>query len=159
MTQRLITFFVGDQVYGLPLLIVGEFCPTYEITPVAGVDERVHGVTHLRGVSTVVLDMHKVLSVAPRSKDATSESILILPESQLCSDAIGLGLTTYDEPIILEVDALDRIIDLSSSFKHSPPAHMNEPFYDGIYETGNRDLISLNLGELIGFLEKDFQEV
>ncbi len=159
MPRSLITFFVGEQTYGLPLLTVGEFCPSYDVTPVAGVDARVRGVTHLRGVSTVILDMRKILRVPPRRADEPSESILILPEPLLCNDAIVGGLATYDEPVILEVDSLDKIVDLSADFKHPTPSHLEEPFYDGIYETGHRDLIALNLGELIRFLEKDFHEV
>ncbi len=157
--SRLITFFVGEQAYGLPLLTAGEFCPTYEITPVAGVDERVRGVTHLRGVSTVVLDMRKILRVPPRAADLPGESILILPQDELCHDANVHGLATFGEPVILEVDALDKIVDLSADFKHPTPSHLEEPFYDGIYETGQRDLIALDFGELIRFLEKDFHEV
>lgn len=159
MKQRQITFRVGQQTYCLPLLMVGEFCPTYAVTPVAGVDERIHGVAHIRGASTVVLDMRRVMQMPHVVVSDRPESMLVVPQEGLCPEANRLGLQTYEEPVILEVDGLIEIVTLDEADRHPTPAHLDEPFYRGVHDTRGQDVIELDYAELIQFLARDFQEV
>jgi len=158
MQQKMITFWVGGQMYCLPLLMIGEFCPSHTVTPVAGVDARIRGVAHLRGASTAVLDMRRIFGLKPREVSTPTDTMLVLAQADLCEEAQRSQLVTFEEPVILEVDTLAEIVTLDDSKMHATPAHLDEPFYLGVYATPDRDLIALNFSKLISFLALDFQE-
>jgi chemotaxis signal transduction protein len=155
MQQQMVTFSVGEQMYCLPLLIVGQFCPVHTLSTVPGVDERIRGVTHLRGISTVVLDMRTVFRQNAGVAADRSDSILVLAESDLCPHAREQALKTYHEPVILEVDELGDILSLDQTAMHPTPAHLHEPFYRGVYDAEHYNIIALDFAEIIGALIQD----
>jgi chemotaxis signal transduction protein len=158
MKERLITFWVGEQIYGMPLLLVGEFGPSMQITPVESVDKRISGISHLRESSAVVLNMRKVLKTSGSTEKSASELIYVVPQDMLCKEAHSRNLTSFAEPVVLEVDRLGNIIDCDRNEMHPTPAHLNEDFYDGVYDVESGDLILLNFTKLIDCLLYELNE-
>lgn len=160
MVQRIFTFLVGEQIYGMPLLLVGEFCPSMQLTPVEVGDQRIPAVAHVRGITAVVLDMNQVLGSSSQSKPKTvRDRIYILAQDQLCEEAIKRNLTSFEESVVLEVDRLENILEVDPQELHPTPAHLDEDFYHGVFETPNGDVILLDFTKLIECIVTDLKKV
>ena len=159
MNQRIFTFWVGEQIYGMPLLLVGEFCPSMQLTPVEVGDQRVPAVAHVRGITAVVLDMNQVLGSSVKSKvSASKDRIYILSQEQLCEEALKRNLTSFQESVVLEVDRLENILEVDLQELHPTPAHLDEDFYQGVFETPNGDVILLEFTKLIECIISDLKK-
>ena len=160
MIQRIFTFLVGEQIYGMPLLLVGEFCPSMQLTPVEVGDQRIPAVAHVRGITAVVLDMNQVLGSSSQSKLQTvKDRIYILAQDQLCEEAIKRNLTSFEESVVLQVDRLENILEVDLQELHPTPAHLDEDFYHGVFETPNGDVILLDFTKLIECIVTDLKKV
>jgi len=159
MVQRIFTFLVGEQIYGMPLLLVGEFCPSMQLTPIEVGDQRIPAVAHVRGITAVVLDMNQVLGSSSQSKLQTvKDRIYILAQDQLCEEAIKRNLTSFEESVVLEVDRLENILEVDPQELHPTPAHLDEDFYHGVFETPNGDVILLDFTKLIECIVSDLKK-
>ena len=158
MRERIVSFWVGEQIYGVPLLIVGEFCPSMQISPVEAVDARITGISHIRESSVVVLGMQRVLGTTSKTRSQAKDAIYILPQHSLCEEALTRQLTSFEEPVVLEVDRLECIMDVDTDDMHPTPAHLSEDFYDGVFDTAHGDLILINFTKLIDYLLIELNE-
>jgi len=159
MFERIFTFWVGEQIYGMPLLLVGEFCPLMQLTPIEVGDQRIPAVAHVRGLTSVVLDMNHVLGSSAKSKvSIAKDRIYILSQDQLCEEALKRNLTSFEESIVLEVDRLENIVEVDLQELHPTPAHLDEDFYQGVLETPNGDVILLEFTKLIESIVSDLKK-
>jgi chemotaxis signal transduction protein len=159
MNERIFTFWVGEQIYGMPLLLVGEFCPLMQFTDVEVGDPRVPGVAHVRGTTAVVLDMRRVLGTASDEVDRSKrDRIFVLPQNELCDEGRKHNLKTYEEPIVLEIDRLGSIMDIDMNDLHATPAHLTAEFYRGVFEMENGDLLLLEYSKLIECLNNELKK-
>jgi len=159
MNERIFTFWVGEQIYGLPLLLVGEFCPLMQVTPVEVGDSRIPGVAHVRGTTAVVLDMRRVLGTTTETTEPIKKDrVFVLSQDQICEEGRQNNLRTYEEPIVLEIDRLGGILDVDTDDLHATPAHLTEEFYRGVFEMESGDLILLEFSKLIECLIHDLKK-
>lgn len=156
--MRLITFWVGEQIYGIPLLLVGEFYRALETTHVDAGDHRIRGITHLRGGSAVVLNL-RAITGADDCESSNGDMIYIHAEEFLCEEAKSQNLRSFEEPVVLMVDRLDAIHDVHPGEIHPTPAHLNDDYYLGVTESKHGDLIILNFNQLIHCILSDVQEL
>jgi len=166
--MRLITYWVGEQTYGLPLLLVGEFYSSVQATRFDAGDSRIYGITHIRGGSAVVLDMR---SVSGRTNGTVSQPnnhgnsfagcdmVYIHSQDHLCEEARSQGLRAFDEPTVLVVDRLAGIRDVDRNDMHRTPAHLDADFYEGVFEIDCGDLIFLNYAKLVQSILTDVREL
>lgn len=166
--MRLITYWVGEQIYGLPLLLVGEFYPSIKSTRFDAGDPRIFGITHIRGGSAVVLDLRNVTGSLVGHcgiKDTGDGSldgcdmIYIHADDHLCEEARKQNLRAFSEPTVLVVDRLAEIRDVDKREMHKTPAHLDADFYEGVFETDCGDLILLNYANLIKSILEDVCEL
>lgn len=166
--MRLITYWVGEQIYGLPLLLVGEFYPSIQATRFDAGDPRIYGITHIRGGSAVVLDLRRVSGSSAEHggiEDDQSVSldgcdmIYIHAQDHLCEEARAQKLRAFTEPTVLAVDRLAAIRDVDRREMHTTPAHLDADFYEGVFETDCGDLILLNYANLIKSILEDVCEL
>jgi len=159
MNERIFTFWVGEQIYGMPLLMVGEFCPSMQLTTVEVGDGRIPSVAHVRGTTAVVLDMRKVLGTTTQDSDPTQKDrVFILAQDQLCEEGLNNNLKTYEEPIVLEMDRLGSILDVDLHELHPTPSHLTAEFYRGVIQIQSGDLILIDFSTLIECLAKELQK-
>ena len=150
MNHRIFTFWVGEQIYGMPLLLVGEFCPLMDVTPVEVGDSRIPSVAHVRGTTAVVLDMRNVLGSKSKPVDPSKQDrVFILPQEQICDEGKQKQLRSFVEPVVLEIDRLGNIMDVDMADLHPTPAHLSADYYQGVFETDCGDLILLEFSTLI----------
>lgn len=68
-TAQVVTFSLGDEIYSIEAIFVGEIHPLEEITPVPCTPDFVAGVINIRGRILSVVDIHRFLGL-----DGTSTS-------------------------------------------------------------------------------------
>ncbi len=153
MNQRIFTFWVGEQIYGMPLLLVGEFCPLMHVTPVEVGDRRIPSVAHVRGTTAVVLDMRSVLGSSTHALEASKKDrVFVLSQDQICDEGQRNQLKSYEEPIVLEIDRLGSIMEVDMDDLHPTPAHLTAAYYQGVFQMDCGDLILLEFSTLIEYL-------
>ncbi len=139
------TFYIADDLFGIPIYLVQEFARETKVYPIPGHDSRIEGLMNLRGRTTAVINLKNCLfkseANAPRP-DHRKKMIILETQDGLPQEALDLGLEAGDEPAVLLIDDLFKIIDGELESFYPPPAHVNETYIEGVMKSGE-DLISL----------------
>ena len=103
--SKYVTFTLGQESYGLPVLHVREIIRICPITPVPNMPPHVRGVINLRGTVIAVLDLRAKFSMAP-----------VPAGERACIIVLQLGLTSTRPTLIgIIVDAVEEVIQLGNS--------------------------------------------
>jgi purine-binding chemotaxis protein CheW len=103
--SKYVTFTLGQESYGLPVLHVREIIRICPITPVPNMPPHVRGVINLRGTVIAVLDLRAKFSMAP-----------VPAGERACIIVLQLGLTSSRPTLIgIIVDAVEEVIQLGNS--------------------------------------------
>lgn len=106
-----LTFFLGDEEYGVPLARVVEIAPDEGLTRVPGAPDLLLGVVDVRGVPVAVVDLGRKFGVAPRQGSAHRS--LIVVESEIAGPETLVAIAT---------DRISRVIEPSPEDVEPVPA-------------------------------------
>lgn len=148
------TFFIDRDLYGIPILVVEEFLRPGRVTAVPLTDPRIEGLINLRGKTATVLNLRRCLGKPPSAEARRPRGKMILLETDagLTNEARECGLHSYNDPIVLRVDAVHRIFPFEPTSMHPPPAHVAFPFIEGLYRLDNDYVTILSVPKLIAAL-------
>jgi purine-binding chemotaxis protein CheW len=138
-----VTFTVGGQLFGVPVIQVQDILIPEEIAPVPGGPAEVRGLINLRGRIVTVIDMRKHLSL-PKA-DADSEGMCVTVES---------GGEFYT----LFVDSVGDVITLPRNLREGNPATLDalwRNIADAVYRTDQGLLVALHVDRLLAFETED----
>jgi len=103
--SKYVTFTLGQESYGLPVLHVREIIRICPITPVPNMPPHVRGVINLRGTVIAVLDLRAKFSMAP-----------VPAGERACIIVLQLGVASTRPTLIgIIVDAVEEVIQLANS--------------------------------------------
>jgi purine-binding chemotaxis protein CheW len=102
---RYLTFTLGDESYGLPVLNVREIIRLCPITPVPRMPAHVKGVINLRGTVIAVFDLRIKFQVATTSYGERA-CIIVVQVSALSGGNILMGAI---------VDAVEEVVHLTAA--------------------------------------------
>jgi len=103
--SKYVTFTLGQESYGLPVLHVREIIRICPITPVPNMPPHVRGVINLRGTVIAVLDLRAKFSMAP-----------VPPGERACIIVLQLGVASTRLTLIgIIVDAVEEVVQLGNS--------------------------------------------
>jgi len=103
--SKYVTFTLGQESYGLPVLQVREIIRICPITPVPNMPPHVRGVINLRGTVIAVLDLRAKFSMAP-----------VPAGERACIIVLQLGVASTRPTLIgIIVDAVEEVIQLANS--------------------------------------------
>lgn len=132
--HRLVTFDLGDELYGVPIVDVAEIREPLPITPLPRVDAHVLGLINVRGTILPVVDLRRAFGL-PTGGDGPENRLVILK---------GAGYQ-----VALRVDAVRGLARLSeTSFQTAPSGTGAEP-YDRVALVDGRMLVELNVAKLL----------
>ncbi len=142
---QLVTFNLGDEEYGIPIVQIQEINRLGRITRVPHTPEFVEGVTNLRGEVIPVVDLRKRFGISPRERDDRTRLVII----QLNNKKTGLI-----------VDWVNEVARLYRKDIEPPPSMLESQvdlrFISGIAKMGNeRMIIVLNVDEIFSQEEKE----
>lgn len=144
-------FFVGEHLFGFPVVLVQEIGKPVEVFPVPGHDPRVSGLVNLRGRTAVALDLRRSLLGPEHGYAAKDRRKFIVLETTdaLPGHAREMGLDTHREPVVLIVDEVQGILDGQKLEFHPPPAHVAERHVEGVMKVGDRLMTLISIPKLV----------
>lgn len=108
-SHKYLTFSLGTEEYGIPLLKVKEVIAVPEITPVPFVPKHFLGIMNLRGQIISVLDLRsKFGTTGPLAGEGDEGRVIII----LNLDPVCLGVM---------VDTVNKVVSLSDEEVSTPP--------------------------------------
>ncbi len=147
--MQISTFYIKDEKFAVPSLIVEEYFRPLPITGVPGADPRIDGLVNIRGRTAVVINMRRCFDVAPRCKSVLGEMMLLETSFGLVQEAREMGLYAFDEPVVLHVDSASHIHHLVDEEIHPAPPHVNQNFVDGVVQTDAGYCTMISIRKLI----------
>lgn len=134
---QLVTFCIGDEEFGVDILIVSEIIRLVEITPVPHAPHFIEGVINLRGRVLPVVGLRKRFSMEEIEMTDKTRIIVMMWEQQL------VGFL---------VDSVSEVLRLpGSTIEPTPPviAGIGAEYIDGVGKLGDRLLILLDMQSLL----------
>lgn len=148
------TFYLGDNLFGISILLVREINQNIDITPVSKVPSYVKGVLNLRGQVVTVIDLSKRLSFTDleQSDDANCIVLKTLLEIESNDTALGLEDRTISDKVGLYVDKIGDVLDIQIQDIIKTPSQdskLDKRFIRGVVRLEDQLLILLNLKEVL----------
>ena len=107
---KYLTFMLGREEYGLPVLKVREIIKVMDITHVPPVAAHVLGVINLRGRVIPVIDLRRKFGFAPQ--EHTERTCVIVAEVDLAQTVVMMGVV---------VDAVSEVVNVLAGEIDSAP--------------------------------------
>jgi purine-binding chemotaxis protein CheW len=137
-SAQLVTVFVGEQMFGLPILRVRDVFVVQELTPVPLAPASIAGLFNLRGRVLTILDMRALLGLPPRAAGG---------------GAVAIGIEWHGEAFGLLVDRVSEVMALGGGSREANPANLDPRWAElsaGVHRLPDQLLVELSLGALFG---------
>ena len=147
--EKFLTFCLGQEAYGLPILVVREIIGMIDVTPLPRTPAYVKGVINLRGKIIPVIELRAKFGLP--SVPITQETCIVVVEVTSTERA-----GTYQLGVI--VDAVREVLDIRRDSIEPPPVFgggIPMTFVMGMGKVRDRVVILLDINRigLIGELE------
>lgn len=139
---KYLTFALGDEEYGLPVLKVREIIKILDITAVPQVPTHVKGVINLRGKVIPVVDLRLKFGFNPQ--EYTERTCIIVVEVALVSGKVMMGIV---------VDAVSEVLNIGEGEIESTPEfgdRVTTDFIQGMAKVKGRVKMLLDLDRVLG---------
>jgi purine-binding chemotaxis protein CheW len=137
-----VTFFVGNQMFGIPVLNVQDILTPEHIASIPLAPAEVRGSINLRGRIVTVIDVRVRLGMKPKNKENTSGS------------GKGMGVTVEHghDLYTLLVDRIGDVMGLANDLYERNPATLDPKWRDfslGVYRLKENILVVLDIERLL----------
>jgi purine-binding chemotaxis protein CheW len=142
MDRKYLTFCLGDEEYGLPVLTVREIIKVMSITPVPGVPGHVKGVINLRGKVIPVVDLR--LKFGLPSHDYTERTCIIVIEVAAEQGRTLMGIA---------VDSVSEVLNITAEEIEPTPEfgeRTDTTYMRGVAKVKGSVKILLDLDQILG---------
>ena len=143
--NQLLTLWVDNQLFGIPVLYVKDIFKTSRITPVPLTGPEVGGVANLRGRVVTVLDLRYILSGTFNDNLAP----------------MNIAVEWNNEIYSFMVDSVSEVLKFSQQDLEPTPSTLDERLRDltnGIYKLKENLLIVLDVKRILTTCEKTREE-
>ncbi|OPZ20840.1 MAG: Chemotaxis protein CheW [candidate division BRC1 bacterium ADurb.BinA364] len=154
MERQFSTFFIGDDLFGIDILMVNEINRNLDITPVEKAPDYVRGLMNLRGQIVTVLDLGVRLGMGPREIGSKSRCIVLKVSSDLkAHQAAGrLRDDTANDVVGLLVDRVGDMVAVDEAEIEPPPANVNGvegKYLSGVVKLPDALMVTLRAREVL----------
>lgn len=142
--QDFVTFNVGPQLFGIPVLKVQDILKPAKIARIPLAPAEVRGSINLRGRIVTMIDVRTRLGLPPRGDAKPNDNMAVTVEN-------GPDLYT------LLVDKIGDVVSLSSDLYESNPGILDarwREFSDGVYRLKDRLLVVLDVERMLDIRAK-----
>lgn len=153
-TRQFITFYLGEALFGIDILLVREINRNLDITPVDRAPSYVRGLLNLRGQIVTVVDLGVQLELGPRKIGNSSSCIVLKTTMELERSRSQEEITdkTSADLVGLLVDGIGDVVSVDPSVIEPPPTHthgVSGKFLDGVIKLDNRLLVTLKTSNVL----------
>jgi CheW protein len=137
MSEQLVSFVVGDHLYGIPVEQVQEVLPDRTATHVPLSSPEVAGLVNLRGQVVLSLDLRARLGLSACDPHTPRMMVVVRRE---------------DEPVSLVVDRIGDVASVEASEFEPPPQTLDpglRPLILGAYKLDGRLLLALDVDAVV----------
>lgn len=141
--NEFVTFFIGEQIFGIPVSDIHEVFHPQSITRVPLAPPEIRGVLNLRGRIVTAIEVREKLNLPPLEQD--QESLM------------AIGVEINDESYGLIIDRVGDVLQLPVSQSEAVPMNMDpvwNKFTNEIYRLENQLLVILDIKRLLDFETK-----
>lgn len=141
LAGKYLTFALGDEEYGLPVLKVREIIKMMDVTSVPQVPPHIRGVINLRGKVIPVIDLR--LKFGLSGLDATDQTCIIVVQVDLEGRRVMLGMI---------VDRVSEVLNISNEEIEGPPdfgERLDTQFMQGMAKVKGKVKILLDLDAVL----------
>ncbi|MCX6934626.1 MAG: chemotaxis protein CheW [Verrucomicrobia bacterium] len=139
---RYLTFNLGHESYGLPILHVRQIIRLCPITPVPNMPSHVKGVINFRGMVLAVLDLRAKFGITHEKYGERACIIILRPG----------GTSDRGTPIAVIVDAVEEVVQLHESEIEPAPDFGGAPntqYISGVATIGNGVKTLLHIDKIL----------
>ncbi len=117
--QKLLTFSLGSEGYGVSILKVKEIIGMMEITPVPKTPDFIKGVVNLRGKIIPIMDLRIKFGMEPI--DYNDRTCIIVAEVIIkgAQKLLGVVVDTVSEVVTIALDQIEPPPEYGSASEHS----------------------------------------
>lgn len=154
MTHQFMTFYIGDDVYGINILGIREINYSNRFTNVPLSRDWLVGLLNLRGQIVTTLDMGYPLGYEDRQITADTSLLVMKTSTELSHVARKHGITTHDDIVGFLVDQIGDVISCEKNDIEPVPAHIDSnvaKFLDGVVKREGLLVGIINVPELLKF--------
>ncbi|MFP4662124.1 MAG: chemotaxis protein CheW [Halanaerobiales bacterium] len=140
---KYLTFSLGKEEYGIPILKVKEIIGMMEITPIPKTPIFVQGVINLRGKIIPIIDLRLKFSL--EKKEYTERTCIIVVDIESGETKRQVGVA---------VDAVSEVVNIQKDAIEEPPEYDeegSEEFLTGIGKLENKVVMLLNTDKVLNF--------
>lgn len=137
--EKLLTFSLGAEIYGVSIIKVKEIIGMMHITPVPQTSNFIKGVINLRGKIIPVMDLR--LKFGMEEQEYDERTCIIVVEISIRNEQRLLGVV---------VDTVSEVVNITEE-QVDPPPHSScteEDFITGIGKLKDRVVIIINLNKI-----------
>lgn len=142
LAGKYLTFALGAEEYGLPVLKVREIIKVMDITQVPQVPPHVRGVINLRGKVIPVIDLRAKFGFPPQ--DYTERTCIVVVDVALTGTRVMLGIV---------VDAVSEVLNVAAAEIDRAPEfgdHVTTDYMLGLAKVKGTVKILLDLDRVLG---------
>ena len=142
LVGKYLTFALGDEEYGVPVLKVREIIKMMDITSVPQVPRHVRGVINLRGKVIPVVDLRLKFSFAEHGY--TERTCIIVVEVALATSKVMMGIV---------VDAVSEVLTIAADEIEQTPEfgeRVTTDYMKGVAKVKGKVKILLDLDRVLG---------
>jgi purine-binding chemotaxis protein CheW len=139
-----VTFFVGDQMFGIPVLNVQDILTPDHIASIPLAPAEVRGSINLRGRIVTVIDVRVRLGMKPKKQEQTNGTVK--------SKGMGVTVEHGHDLYTLLVDRIGDVMGLSNDLYERNPATLDPKWRDfslGVYRLDSNILVVLDIESLL----------
>jgi len=136
--EDFVTFFVGKQMFGIPVLRVQDILTPDQIAPIPLAPKEVMGSINLRGRIVTVIDVRTRLGMSPREDKSTGN--------------MGVTVEQDHDLYTLLVDKIGDVIGLSKDLYEKSPGTLDpkwREFSNGVYRLEESLMVVLDIDNLL----------
>ena len=144
-TQQYLTFTLGQEEYGVPILTVQEIKGYVAATPIPHTPMYIKGVMDLRGIIMPVLDLRVKFG---------------MPSAEYDQFTVIIVVKVKDKPLGLVVDAVSDVLSVKNGEMQAAPefgGQVDTRFIQGLAKAGDKLVVLLDLERVLS--EEEFTTV
>jgi purine-binding chemotaxis protein CheW len=136
--RQLVTIFIDEQMFGLPILQVRDVFMVNDLTPVPLAPRAVAGLYNLRGRVLTMLSLRAMLDEGAAASG---------------NDLTAIGIEWRGESFGLLVDRVGEVMSLSADSREANPANLDQRWASlsaGVHRLSDTLLVEISLDALFG---------